>query len=161
MFNHRGSLAVVGFVLLAHPLRAEEATTVAAGAVSIRQAWLRATPSGAKVAGGYVTLVNAGPGEDRLIAASLEGARVGEVHTMAMHGGVMHMARLDQGLPLAPGATVTLKPGGEHLMFLDPTAQFKQGQRVAGTLTFAKAGRVAVTFSVAGMAARDAPDSSR
>ena len=141
----------------AQPARAADDAPVSAGAITVKRAWLRATPNGAKVAGGYVTLVNAGPSEDRLTGASLDIAAKGEVHTMSMSGGVMHMARLDGGLAVASGATVTLEPGGNHLMFLDPTAPLKEGQHVSGTLTFAKAGTVKVTFVVAGLAAKSAP----
>ncbi len=159
MFSRSVAFALVacGFAAALSPARAEDA--ISAGPLTIKQAWLRATPNGAKVAGGYITVFNAGPGEDTLTAASLDGAAKGEVHTMTMQGGVMHMARLEAGLPVAPGATVTLKPGGDHLMFFDRSAPLKEGDHVAGTLTFAKAGTVKVTFAVAGLAAKAAPAS--
>lgn len=133
--------------------RADQAST----GIGVTHAWLRATPHGAPVAGGYATITNAGKGPDRLVGASLPMARTGEVHSMSMANGVMHMRRLDEGLEIAPGATVTLTPGGYHLMFEKPTAQLKVGQRVAGTMTFEKAGTIPVTFDVAGMAAKTAP----
>src|SRR6202790_3097509 len=49
---------------LAAPARAEE---VKAGDLVITQAWSRATPGGAKVAGGYLTIENKGTAPDRLI----------------------------------------------------------------------------------------------
>src|ERR1700712_3899638 len=108
--------------------------------IVIKAAWLRATPNGAKVAGGYVTITNTGATADTLLAASIAAAPTGEIHTMSMENGVMHMGRLDAGLAIAPGATVTLKPGGDHLMFMNPTAPIKEGASVTGALTFAKAG---------------------
>ena len=142
---------------IVQPVQAADDTQVTAGSVAIKDAWLRATPNGAKVAAGYITLRNSGSSEDRLTGASLDTAPKGEVHTMTMSGGVMHMKRLDDGLAVPPGATVTLKPGGDHLMFFDPSAPLKEGQSVSGTLTFAKAGTVKITFAVAGMAAKSAP----
>ena len=134
--------------------------SAAAGQIEVASPWLRATPHGAPVAGGYATIVNHGATPDRLIGASIPMAPTGEVHAMTMANGIMHMARLPDGLTIAPGATVSLKPGGYHLMFLKPTAQLKEGQHIAGSLTFAKAGSVDVTFVVAGMAATAAPGTS-
>ncbi len=128
-----------------------------AGDIEVSHPWLRATPHGAPVAGGYATIVNHGRTPDHLIGASLPMAPQGEVHSMSMTNGIMHMARLAEGLVIAPGATVTLTPGGYHLMFPKPTAQLKEGEQVGGSLTFAKAGTIAVTFPVAGMAAKAAP----
>ena len=138
------------------PARSADSGSTANG-ILVKDAWLRATPHGAPVAGGYATITNAASAPDRLVSASLSSAPKGEVHAMSMENGVMHMSRLDQGLDIAPGATVTLKPGGFHLMFLNPSAPLKEGETVKGTLTFAKAGVIPVTFAVAGMAAKGAP----
>ncbi|MDN3571437.1 DUF1775 domain-containing protein, partial [Methylobacterium longum] len=51
-----------------------------AGALRIGHPWSRATPAGAKVAGGYLTITNTGTEPDRLTAATLDGASQGEVH---------------------------------------------------------------------------------
>lgn len=131
--------------------------TAFAGDIEVTSPWLRATPHGATVAGGYATIVNHGRAPDRLVGASLAVAPKGEVHEMSMKDGVMHMARLADGLPIAPGAKVTLAPGSYHLMFPNPTAQLKEGETIAGSLTFAKAGEVFVTFAVAGFGAKSAP----
>ena len=145
----RLSLAVAAIGLAALP--------AFAGDIEVQHPWLRATPHGAPVAGGYATIVNHGGTPDRLVGASLATAPIGQVHEMSMTDGIMHMARLPDGLAIAPGATVSLTPGGYHLMFEKPTSQLKQGQSVAGSLTFAKAGTIAVTFAVAGIGARSAP----
>ena len=134
------------------------ATTVAhAGDIEVRDAWLRATPRGASVAGGYATIVNHGSAPDRLVGASIPMAPDGQIHEMSMANGVMHMGRLADGLALAPGAAVTLTPSRYHLMFEKPSAQLKAGQTVVGSLTFAKAGKIDVTFTVAGFGATQAP----
>lgn len=141
-------------LLLAAPLTAHAAET---GKVTVKNAWLRATPKGAPVAGGYATITNSGAEPDTLVSASIPEAPTGEVHSMTMANGVMHMQKLDKGLAIPPGATVTLKPGGYHLMFMNPSAQLKEGQTIQGTVTFAKAGTLPVSFSVAGMAAKTPP----
>lgn len=130
------------------------AATFQAGDVAIATPWLRATPGGAKVAGGYVSLTNTGKTADRLVGAAIPQAGEGEVHAMSMEGGVMKMAPLPDGLTIEPGQTVELKPGGNHLMFLGLKDGLKAGETVSGTLTFARAGTVPVTFSVAPIGAQ-------
>ena len=125
--------------LFAAPLRAED---VKAGDLLITQAWSRATPSGAKVAGGYLTVENKGAAADRLVGGSGDVAGRVEIHEMAMDGGVMKMRPLDNGLVIDPGKTVKLAPGGYHLMLMDLKSQLKQGDKVPVTLQFEKAGKV-------------------
>jgi copper(I)-binding protein len=137
--------------LLAAPVRAED---VKAGDLVISQAWSRATPSGAKVAGGYITIENKGSAADKLIGGSGDVAGRVEIHEMAMDGGVMKMRPLDQGLVIEPGKTVKLAPGGYHMMLLDLKTQLKQGDKVPVTLQFEKAGKVNVSLDVQGVGAQ-------
>jgi hypothetical protein len=124
------------------------------GPLKIEQPWTRATPAGAKVAGGYVAVTNTGAAPDRLIGGSSEIAGKVEIHEMAMNNGVMTMRGLPDGLDLKPGAKLELKPGGYHIMFMDLKRQLKEGEKVKGTLTFEKAGAVPVEFSVQSVGAR-------
>ncbi|WP_375464127.1 DUF1775 domain-containing protein [uncultured Methylobacterium sp.] len=129
-------------------------SVVKAGDLAIETPWLRATPMGATVAGGYVRITNTGTAPDTLTGASIPLARRAAVHSMTMEGGVMKMAPVEGGLTIKPGETVTLKPGGFHLMFEDLTAGPRAGETVTGTLTFARAGTVPVAFSVAPIGAQ-------
>lgn len=128
---------------------AAQADPIKAGDLTIDTPWLRATPNGAKVAGGYVTIRNTGSVPDTLTGAAVPFARSGEIHSMSMEGGVMKMAPVSGGLTVRPGETVELKPGGYHLMFEGLSGAPKAGDSVSGTLTFQRAGTVPVTFSVA------------
>lgn len=131
--------------------RAED---VKAGDLVISQAWSRATPGGAKIAGGYLTIENKGAAPDRLIGGSAEIAGKFEVHEMAMNNGVMTMRPLDKGLAIEPGKTVKLAPGGYHVMLMDLKGPLKQGEKVPVTLEFEKAGRVKLSFEVQGVGAQ-------
>ncbi len=71
----------------------------------------------------------------------------------------MKMAPVENGLVIKPGETVTLKPGGLHLMFLGLKDPLKKGESVKGSLSFAKAGSVPVSFTVEALAAK-APGSA-
>lgn len=129
-------------------------SVVKAGDLAIETPWMRATPNGAKVAGGYVRITNTGSQPDTLTGAAIPLAASGSIHSMTMEGGVMRMGIVEGGLVIAPGQTVELKPGGYHLMFEDLKAGPKAGEAMAGSLTFARAGTVAVTFAVAPIGAR-------
>jgi copper(I)-binding protein len=144
------SIAFVG-ALIYTPARAEE---VKAGDLVITQAWSRATPGGARVGGGYLTIENKGQTPDRLIGGTADiSARV-QLHEMAMNGGVMTMRPLDKGLVIEPGKTLRLAPGGYHLMLLDLKSPLKQGDKVPLTLEFEKAGKVSLSLDVQGVGAQ-------
>jgi periplasmic copper chaperone A len=138
-------------ILVAAPARAEE---VQAGGLVITQAWSRATPGGAKIGGGYLTIENKGTTPDRLIGGSGDMAAKVELHEMSVKDGVMTMRALDKGLAIEPGKTVKLAPGGYHLMLMDLKNPLKQGDKVPVTLEFEKAGKVNLLLDVQAVGAQ-------
>jgi hypothetical protein len=137
--------------LLIAPARAEE---VKVGDLVITRAWSRATPGGAKVGSGYLTIENKGSAPDRLIGSFGDVADKVELHEMAMDNGVMTMRPLEKGLTVEPGKTVKLAPGGYHLMLVDIKRPLKRGDKVPVTLEFEKAGKVTVSLDVEGVGAK-------
>lgn len=127
---------------------------VVAGNLTISSAFTRATLPNAPVGGGYLTIVNAGPADDRLLSVSTPAAGKAEIHEMKMEGDVMKMNALPDGLVIPAGGTVTLEPGGYHLMFMDLAGPFVEGTSVTVTLTFEKAGTVEVQLPVGSPAAK-------
>jgi copper(I)-binding protein len=148
---------VVQFALLATPAGAQE---IRAGDLVITQPWSRATPAGAKVAGGYLTIENKGSAPDRLVSGTGDVAGRVEIHEMAMNNGVMTMRPLDKGLTIEPGKTVKLAPGGYHVMLMDLKSPLKQGEKVPLTLEFEKAGKVTLSLDVQGVGAQAPMDHS-
>lgn len=148
--------AALGAVLAAYLLAAPSARAedVKAGDLVITQAWSRATPGGAKIGGGYLTIENKGTAPDRLIGGSSDAAGKVQVHEMAMNNGVMTMRPLEKGLSIQPGKTVKLAPGGLHLMLVDLKAPLKQGDKLPITLEFEKAGKVQVSLDVQAVGAQ-------
>ncbi|MEQ8450020.1 MAG: copper chaperone PCu(A)C [Nitratireductor sp.] len=124
------------------------------GDLTIINAWVRATPPGAKVAGGYLTVRNDGDQPDRLIGGAAEFAGRVEIHEMTMEGEVMKMAPLADGLEIPAGGAVALKPGGLHVMFMGLRRALKEGETAEATLIFERAGRVELPFAVAPMGAK-------
>jgi uncharacterized protein YcnI len=110
--------------------------------------WMRATPAGAPVAGAYLKITNTGKEPDRLVTGSIEGAGKFEIHEMSMDNNVMRMRPVPSGLVIKPGETIELKPGGYHGMAMNLSRPFTAGQTIKGTLTFEKAGELAVVYAV-------------
>ena len=118
---------VVSLALLASAVHAGE---ISAGNLVITQAWSRATPGGAPVAGGYLAIENRGALPDRLLSGATDAARKIEIHEMALDKGIMTMRPIEGGLFIEPGKTVKFEPGGRHLMFIGLAAPFREGEQV-------------------------------
>jgi copper(I)-binding protein len=119
-----------------------------AGDLVIVHTWVRATPPGTTVTAGYGKITNNGTEADRLIGASLSGAHRGEIHSTTMSDGIVKMGPLRDGVPIAAGQTVELTPGSLHIMFTGLSSSPDEDTYVDGTLTFQKAGKIAVEFFV-------------
>lgn len=146
--NIRTSLAALLLALMAGGAQAHEYKL---GPLNIGHPWTRATPKSAPVAGGYMKITNTGTTPDRLTGGSTEVSKGFEVHEMKMEGGVMKMRELKNGIEIAPGATVELKPGSFHIMMTTLSRALTKGERVKGSLVFEKAGKIDVEFAVEAM----------
>ena len=124
------------------------------GAIEIGQPWTRATPPTAESGGGYLVLKNTGTTPDRLIAVKSPAADRVEIHEMKMDGNIMRMREVEKGIEIPPGATVELKPGGFHVMFMGLKAPFAKEAKVPLTLVFEKAGSIDVDLMVQAMGAQ-------
>ncbi|HWT08816.1 MAG TPA: copper chaperone PCu(A)C [Roseomonas sp.] len=145
----RRALLAAAAAFAALPAAAHDYT---AGDITIDHPWTRAAGANGN-GGGFLRLRNAGAQPDRLIAAASPAARVVELHTMVRDGDVMRM-RPVQDIPIAPGQTVELRPGGFHIMLIGLTAPMAQGSRVPLTLRFERAGEVQVELTVEAAGAR-------
>jgi copper(I)-binding protein len=139
-------VALVG--LSALPAAIAGAQEYKAGSIEVDQPWSAATPRGASVAAGYMTIKNTGTEPDRLTSATTAVAGKVEVHEMTMDNGIMRMRPLPSGLEIKPGQTVELKPNSFHLMLENLKEPIQQGKPFKATLTFAKGGPVDVDFAV-------------
>lgn len=120
--------------------------------LAIDHPFTRATPPGGSVAGAFMAIANQGKDADRLVGVASPAATSVQIHEMSMDGGVMRM-RPVQGIDLKPGTTVQLKPGGFHVMLEGLKQPLKQGDEIPLTLSFEKAGSIAVMVQVEAMGA--------
>lgn len=118
------------------------------GAIQVSGAWSRPAAAG-QTGVGYFTVTNTAKTPDRLVAVSSPRADQARIFQSVMVGDIATMPQVRDGLELAPGQALRFAPGGYHVMFESLKAAQKLGDTLPVTLTFARAGRVAVTFAVA------------
>ena len=123
-----------------------------AGDIVIENPWTRATPKGAEVGSGYLMIQNKGAAPDRLTGGTADFATV-ELHQMTSENGVSQMRELKDGLTIPAHGSVTLSPGGYHLMFTHLGHPLTKGESVKATFTFEHAGPLEVEFKVMGVGA--------
>ena len=107
--------------------------TSGAAAISVQDAWVRATVPQQKGTGAFMNLT--ANRDVRLVAAASPVSPIVEVHEMAIVNDVMRMRQVD-GIALPAGRTVELKPGGYHIMIMELQRPLQAGDTVPLTLTF-------------------------
>src|SRR5271155_1076831 len=140
------ALQVLAARFSATPLQAADYDV---GSIHIAQPWARATPKGANAGAGYLTITNKGSAADRLSCVSDDASAQCQIHSMTMDNGVMQMRPVEGGLEIKPGETMTLKPGGFHIMLRDLKHPLEPGQSLKATLKFDHAGSVDVDYPIA------------
>ena len=109
---------------------------------------IRAVHGGMKVTAGFVTITNNGSSDDRLLRISTDFAGKSELHTMSMENDVMKMRPLADGIVIPAGESITLKPGGLHLMFMKLEESPQMGERRDITFFFENAGEITLAADV-------------
>ena len=115
--------------------------------VKVENAWARATPPGAKIGAGYMTLRNDSASADKLLSASSPAAAKVETHVTIKEGEISKM-RPAKGYDIPAHGAFELKPGGAHLMLVDLKAPLREGERVPLVLRFRHSGEVRVELEV-------------
>ncbi len=122
------------------------------GPLRIETPWTRAALQGRQGAG-FLVIRNTGAEADRLVAASSPVSGRMELHTHIRDGDVMRMRPVDD-IPVPAGGSVTLQPGGLHLMFMGLNRPLVAGESIPVTLRFAEAGEVTIQLAVQAAGAR-------
>lgn len=146
VFTRRQALAMTSAVLMF--ACAPAALAQGAGAIAVTQAQALPSIPGARNGGGFLTLVNHGNTDDKIVAASSPVCGHVELHTMSMDNNVMRMREVET-IPVPAGKTLRMQPGsGYHLMFMDLKAPLKVGETVPVTIKFATGGQMEVQLKV-------------
>lgn len=142
------SLVVAGSVLATVPAYAAQDSSPGqtTSGVTAGSAWARASAGHANTGAAYLTLTG-GSQDDTLTSISTPVATTAEVHESSSEGGVMRMRAVGP-LPIPAGKTVTLAPGGYHVMLMGLKHPLAAGQSFPMTLNFSHAQPMTVTVDV-------------
>ena len=108
--------------------------------IEIIRPWARIQTAESREAGGYMTLKNTGPENDRLVAASSAAAESVEICGIRVVDSSLRMRPYKNGLSIPAGMPIELKPRGYHLRLQGLKSPLARGQRVPVSLSFEKAG---------------------
>jgi copper(I)-binding protein len=101
--------------------------------------WVRVS-EGTQMAGGmtgaFTKIENHTANDVTLVGASAEIAGMVEVHEVVMMDGEMKMQEKDGGIVIKAGETVSLEPGGLHVMLMDIKKPILEGDEITLTLDF-------------------------
>ena len=125
-----------------HPIRALLTAVLVAAAFSaipacarecapqVRDGWLRLPPGRMPMLAGFGRIENTCAVPVTIVGVSSPAFADTSLHETRIVDGVSRMRALPE-LRIAPGNAATLKPGGMHLMLMQPRAPLKPGSKVA------------------------------
>ncbi len=106
-----------------------------AGEIQVDGAWIRSAPPSAKALAAYMVITNTAGEPVTLVGADSPDFSAVEMHQSMAHQGMMRMMAVEH-LEIAPGKSLTLAPGGYHLMLMEPHKVLKSGDHVLLRLQF-------------------------
>ena len=115
--------------------------------LSFEDPWIRGSVPGQKNGAGYLVIENQSGQPGALVSVNSDRADRVELHTIVREGGVAKMREVTE-IPVPANGSVTLKPGGYHIMLIGLTEPFEAGESVPMTLNFASGQSTTVTFEV-------------
>ena len=104
--------------------------------IAVHDAWVREAPPGTSVLAGYLKLENHGTDTVNVDAIRSRDFERIELHRTVVELGVARMLPVES-LTIAPGETVSLEPGGMHLMLFSPARPLRQDDRVSFSVELA------------------------
>lgn len=115
--------------------------------VEITGAWVRALPPTSKNTAAYMMITNESGSAQAVVSARSSIAGKVEVHTTRTVEGLVRMQKLP-GLAVADGESVSLTPGGMHLMLFDLAYALEPGDEVEICLILATGNESCTTAEV-------------
>jgi hypothetical protein len=118
------------------------------GNLKILHPYIIETPPGAKIAGGYMKIINTGNQTDHLSLVTVDFSKVAEIHEMKTENDIIKMRKIKGELEIPAKDFTKLKHEGYHIMFMNLLKPMISGETHEGTLYFEKAGNVKVIFTI-------------
>ena len=107
----------------------------AADGIVVHNAWVRSAPPNAKALAAYMQIINKSDEPRALKAVSSSKFGKVQLHKTEMRGGMMKMIHQKQ-LDIPAEGSLTLEPGGYHLMLMNPGSALIVGDQVDFELKF-------------------------
>ncbi|HKQ31617.1 MAG TPA: copper chaperone PCu(A)C [Thermodesulfobacteriota bacterium] len=120
----------------------------AQGKIVVEDAWVGKVPPSSPVAAAYMTIRNDGTADDKLLSVTTNISGHTMIHeTVIDENGVARMDMVD-ALVIPAGKSVTLKPGGTHVMLMDLKEPVTGKEKIELDLKFENAGEMKVEAPV-------------
>ena len=115
-------------------------------AVRVTDAWCRPSPVGAQTGACFLKL--RAKATETLTSVASPASSTVQIHSVTTEDGQMRMQEMTNGLALPAGQTVTLAPGGDHIMLMGLIDPLTEGEVVSLTLGFTNAEPMTVQAEV-------------
>jgi len=116
--------------------------------VVVEDAWVGEVPPSSPVAAAYMTIRNEGTADDKLLSVTTNISGHTMIHeTVIDDKGVASMEMVN-ALVIPAGKSVTLKPGGTHVMLMDLKEPVTGKEKIELDLKFENAGKMKVEAPV-------------
>ena len=123
------------------------ATSTCAAELQMHDAWVAAAPPVAKTQAAYVALANTSDHDIEIMDISAKGFGMVTMHKMIMQGDMAVME--DMPTLLIPAhQTITLAPGGMHIMLMDAKKMAMPGEKVVLTFQYQDGTKQTFTLEV-------------
>jgi hypothetical protein len=127
---------------------------VACFAVEVEAPWIREAPPGATVLAAYMVLSNSADTQSMITRIESPDFRDTRIHRTVVEDGVAKMLSVEH-LQVPAHGSVTLEPGGMHLMLFDPLRPLQAGDTVTLVVHESNGDSVTVQAPVVRMTGED------
>lgn len=119
-----------------------------AGELMVHEVMAPASPLAGGNGAVYFVVMNNTAQTDRLVAVESDVAAAAELHESVEENNVIRMEPRPDGFEIPAGGSVTLAPGGKHVMLLNLKAPLVEGESFTVTLRFQQAPAISVTAPI-------------
>jgi copper(I)-binding protein len=120
-------------------------STLAAPTMDVIDGWVREAPPTSRVLAAYMRIINQTEGDLTVTGITSPDFEAADLHRTVVEDGVARMLPVPE-LTIPAGGSITLEPGGLHLMLFDPVRPLQQGDSV--TLVLHRSDDICITLSV-------------
>ncbi|MEO5566769.1 MAG: copper chaperone PCu(A)C [Luteimonas sp.] len=145
---NRLSLPLLLTVLLSGAAPSAMAATPAPACLpTVNDAWIRMPPANLPMMAGYARIVNRCDAAVAIVSADSAAFVDTSLHQTRVEAGISRM-RATPSLAIPAGGSVTLAPGGFHLMLMQPQVALRAGQHVTINFVLQDGRKFAAAFEV-------------